>query len=1194
MSVSVDFTSTQRTQWRASNPAASAWVVANAGSGKTHVLTQRVVRLLLDGADPAAILCLTFTKVGAAEMSRRIFETLGRWTTLPAEKLAREINEAQGRPPSAAEIVAARRLFARALETPGGLKIQTIHAFSEKLLHQFPFEANVPGHFAVLDETAAAALLAQSRAAVLAAAAGAPESRLGKAVRYLAEHATDAQIKAALDAVIAKREPLRAWMAQTGEVGEAGGIDDALEDLRDKLGLEPGETVDALCGSICNAAKWAGVDCQELTDALEQAASTNSYDNAARAALADILHAADPVEETLARVSFFVIWKDGAYAARGVAQRFGSAFRKSRIGLDDDFSAEADRLIALAAKLNAARTLAATEALLVVGDAILNEYALAKRYAGQLDFGDLIVKTRNLLSRSDAAAWVLYKLDARIDHILVDEAQDTSPDQWAIVRALAADFFSGEGARGERTIFVVGDDKQSIFSFQGAAPRMLSEMESFFKKLVGDAGREFERVPLALSFRSTSEVLSGVDAVFAGDLRDRVTASGYEIHAAHRLNEPGRVVVLPRRVRAKSEEPDDWTEPYDAPTAADKALADDVVGEIKALLETRLPSGKLVKPGGILVLVGKRDAFFTAVNRSLRDARIPTAGADRLPVATHIAVLDLLALADVTLLPDDDLQLAACLKSPLIGLTEEELMHLAAGRGRKSLWRALRDSEAPRVVEAAQKLRGWLAGADQVTPFRFFAEILGPQGGRRAFRERLGSEADDVLDAFLSQALSYENLGPPTLQGFSAFIRASEGDIKRESEEAGAGVRVMTVHGAKGLEADVVFLVDSGSRIIVHQHRDCLVDVGDGNGPAFLWRRASAESTQLQRDADSIADEETQREYLRLLYVGMTRARDVLYVCGIRPNTREVEGCWYGRVRDALVPAELERDPENGELLAPYAWPQPPREPLAAKEVNQPAADRPAVASPDWLVKPAPSPEPAPRPLRPSRGLAEPDIPAEPAAHPARTAARRAAPTAPPWDATAGSSAQAAAHSLSGGDARLRGNAIHRLLQTLPGIASTDRRAAAERLLASLLPADSPEAKAALAEAEAVLSHPELAEIFGPDSRAEVPIVGHIRLDGSPEKHAVSGQIDRLLCTDRGWQVFDFKTNRTVPETLDQVDPAYILQLALYRKLLREIGPTGEVAAAIVWTAGPKLMPIPAERMEQALAKLAARAKSVP
>jgi len=1159
--VSADYDLTRERQRQASDPASSAWVVANAGSGKTHVLTQRVIRLLLAGADPAAILCLTFTKVAAAEMARRVFDALGRWAMLPDAELAAEIDALQGRAPDAAEMRAARRLFARALETPGGLKIQTIHAFCERLLHQFPFEANVPGQCAILDESASASLIAAARAEVMNRAAAAPETPLGRAVRQMAELANDIQIGEALDDLIAKRDQVRRWVAMSGGEG-GGGIADALADLRKRLKLGADETEDSICRAICHSAEWACETCSDLAAAL--AGFRKSADRNATAAL-EAISTGDAANEADGRLEFFLSSDSSGWKVRSATHRFSADFAKSRPGLRESFAAEAERVLALAQRLNLARAFAATEALLVVGDAILQAYHRAKRQAGALDFADLIAKTRNLLSRADASEWVLYKLDRRIEHILVDEAQDTSPDQWMVVQALAEDFFSGAGASAKpRTIFAVGDDKQSIFGFQGAAPEMLAEMQRFFARRIAEAEAPFVALPLSLSFRSTQQVLTAVDTVFDQALAEKITASTYEAHAAYRESEPGHVVVMPRIVRQKVVEPEDWTAPYDAPSAAETDLANRIAEEIEALRGTLLPSGKRLREGEILVLVRRRDAFFAAMNRALRARQIPTAGADRIPVASHIAVLDLLALADVMLLPDDDLQLAALLKSPLCGLSEDALMRLATGREHRSLWSALQ-AAGGEFAAVAERLRGWRAMADQVTPFRFFATILGPDFGRRAFRARLGGEADDVLDTFLSQAPSYESVETPSLQGFVRFIRANEADIKRETEEAATGVRVMTVHGAKGLEADVVFLVDTGGLVAPTGQRDVLVPIGAGrDDPAFLWRRLQKEAPEAQREADAIADGERAREYLRLLYVAMTRARDVLYVAGIKaPGTPD--DCWYQLVASALVPDDVERDSETGALVAPYTWREPARPPLAARPEEQAAVEEIA-PPPKWLFRPAPTPVPAPEPLRPSRGLAEPDP----------------APAAAP---------EMAAEAL-GDTALLRGRIVHLLLERLPGLPAEDRRAAAERLLQRELPGDPALAASILAEAEAVLADPALAAVFGPESRAELAIVGHVAT--ARGEYAVSGRIDRMVREDAGWHIVDFKTNRAVPADPAEADPAYILQLALYRRLLMEMEPGAAVRASLVWTAGPNVMPIRTSFMEQALEKLEIRGNSVP
>jgi len=1155
MTVSADFSRTQAYQREASDPRASAWVIANAGAGKTHVLTQRVIRLLLAGVDPASILCLTFTRIAAAEMARRVFQTLGEWTMLDEAKLAGAIAELEGRTPTPEEMRQARRLFAKALETPGGLKIQTIHAFCERLLHEFPFEANVPGQFSVMDESAAAAALARARADVMNQAAADRDSALGRAVRHLAEESSDQQIGEALDALIRERDALRRWMERSAEVGGSGSIDDALIDLRVRLNLADGESEDTISREICDALNWGKEACQDILSALT--VSANASDRDASEALRAILAAEDHKGETAARVTFFLTGTS-ELKGRAVSRRFGAETRGARPTLAADFEAECVRILQLLKRRDTIRAYGATAALLVVGDAILATYHVVKRQAGALDFPDLIAKARNLLSRADAAQWVLYKLDRRVEHILVDEAQDTSPDQWMVVKAIAEDFFSGEGAtRSPRTIFAVGDDKQSIFGFQGAAPEKLVEMQRFFKQKIEDAGKVFVERPLFLSFRSTTEVLDSVDKVFNTGLAGEITASTYSAHSSNRPNEPGYVILLPRIVRQKADPPEEWMAPYDAPRAAETQLAERIAEEIAAIRNTILPSGKRLRDGQILVLVRRRDAFAAAMNRALRNRLIPTAGADRIPVSTHIAVLDLLALADVMLLPEDDLQLASLLKSPLLGMTENELMDLALKR-QFSLWSALRDATGERLKRAAERLMTWRRMADQVTPFRFLATILGPHGGRRAFRARLGSEADDVLDTFLSQALAYESVEAPSLQGFVRFVRANESDIKREAEEGASGVRVMTVHGAKGLEADVVFLVDTGGLIVVPGQRDKLVQIGERDDPAFLWRRLAAEQPDAQRDADGIEDADTKREYLRLLYVAMTRARDLLYVAGIK-GVRTPDDCWYSVVANALLPKIA-----DGELEAPYQWPESLRPPLSARD-EEAAEEGASTEASDWLHRAAPTPVLPPQPLRPSSGLADPD--------PIPVSAQATRP-------------------VSGDDALLRGRAVHLMLQYLPAVPASDRAAAANRLLAGELGGDGELIRSFQNEAEAALQHPKVKELFGPESRAEVEIVGNVATERGP--YAVSGRIDRLARDLAGWRLVDFKTDRSVPAKPADADPGYILQMALYRKLLMEMEPGTPVEAMLVYTAGPNLMPIPPELMERALVELGVRVNPFP
>ncbi|HSM42486.1 MAG TPA: UvrD-helicase domain-containing protein, partial [Afifellaceae bacterium] len=855
--------------------------------------------------------------------------------------------------------------------------------------------------------------------------------------------------------------------------------------------------------------------------------------------------------------------KAGSRVTKFVADEIG--------GFVDHFEADVELCLDLLDRLNSLATAQETEALLTVGYEILQRYRAAKERLGLLDYDDLIARTRALLEQSEAAAWVLYKLDSRIDHILVDEAQDTSPAQWAIIDALAGDFFAGKTASDTvRTIFAVGDDKQSIYSFQGANPAMLAEMENRFLRLVEQADMEFRRAPLALSFRSTSQVLDAVDAVFKADPNSgKVTGGIYELHSAHRLSEPGHVIVWPREVAVQDEPPEDWTEPWDTPTQVEKALAERIAGEISGLLDAgTLPSGKRVTAGEILILVRKRDAFFTAINRALRTAGIATAGADRVGVSSHIAVLDCLALADVMLLPEDDLQLAACLKSPLIGLNDDDLIALAAERS-GGLWQSLAESPDPRHRKAFDTLSRWRAMADQVTPFRFFSRVLGPDGGRKALVQRLGGEADDVLDVFLSESLAYERSEPASLQGFAAHIRGLTSDIKRESDERAEDVRVMTVHGAKGLEGDIVFLVDTGSRIVSTSQRDPLLKFGDPAAPALLARQGRAKASLIERTHTEAEDRTASDEYARLLYVGMTRARDRLYLCGLKKR-QTPDDCWYALARHALVPDSAVGD--DDELTAPFVWPDmldgPDRPPLAGPKVEAPAQDGAIIDRekhfPDWLDRPAEPPPHVPEPLRPSRALAEPDTPTEPVL-------------------------QAAAGALAGpagglSAPMLRGRAIHTLLQHLPGVPGPQRQRLAERWLMQNFPLAGTDHAAWIAEALAVIDHPELADVFGPGTRAEVPVAGYAETAGG--RYAVSGQIDRLLITAERAAIVDFKTDRIVPAEPGAVEPAYVTQLALYRRLVSEATGRVDVDVALVWTAGPAVMRLPADMLDRALSAI--------
>ena len=1144
---------TRARQHRASHPQSSAWVSANAGSGKTHVLTQRVVRLLLGDVPPARILCLTFTKAAAANMSIRVFDTLAEWTRLDDAALTEAILRTGAPRPSTTDLALARKLFARTVETPGGLKIQTIHAFCERLLHLFPFEANVAARFSVLDDLHRAELLQAARTDALAQAAMAPGSALGRAVAFLAREASSFTFEALVGEALSHRETLQAAVLLGEAIASFG------PGLRRALGLGPDDTLASVEHGMLHGgldrAGWAAAAQRLGADGGPKDSAGNRLARAALATGEAALEAYLDVFLTKTRTP-----RDGKYLVQ--------ALRKVEPDLCDALDRERDRLVAALDTRRAAETFERTLALVTVAKTVLDGYEATKRRRGLLDFDDLVERTRTLLSRS-SAAWVLHKLDAGIDHVLVDEAQDTSPAQWQILAALTDDFFSGAGSSQRiRTIFAVGDEKQSIYSFQGAEPAQFAIQRAAFGKAAAHGDARFEAVTLNLSFRSTRAVLELVDGVFAaGDHAVGLSEPGLRPppHEALRSRTPGLVELWPLVGPTPQADPVDWRLPLDQPDPQSPpvTLARRVADRIHAMLapgsdesvEDRGTGGRRrIVPGDILILVRSRNAVFDAVIRALKDRHVPVAGADRLELTEHIAVMDLMAAGRAALLPDDDLTVASVMKSPLIGLDDDDLIALAPGR-RGSLLAALEASTEARHRRAAAILQAWRLRAATETPFGFYARLLGPDGGRRAMLARLGQEAGDAVDEFVALTLAHERDGPPSLTRFLADLEGQSLSVKRDMEASGEAVRVMTVHAAKGLEAKIVFLPDTCGAPS-GRHDPALFPLAGEAAAVLAW------SPKRDRDPGPVAAvrqalrQAALEEHRRLLYVALTRAEERLYIAGFHGPAGPAEGCWY-----AMIAAS-----ELGLDEAPSPWSTEETvlrraDPGLTAVLPPPAPISPtATLLPEWVTaKPSREVSYAP-PVRPSSALdaadqagREPEAPLN-----ARSEARRR---------------QAAV-----------GRLAHRLLQALPDLPASARGVAAARYLASHGAALDAERQASLVrEVLGVLDDPTLHPLFGAGSRAEVGIAGRAVLaDGRPID--IAGQIDRIGVTGDAVFIADFKTGR--PHAADDLPQSYVAQLALYRAAVGPLYPGKRVRAFLVWTAGPTVVELPPARLDAALHEL--------
>jgi ATP-dependent helicase/nuclease subunit A len=1129
-----------RQQRAAYERGASVWVEASAGTGKTTVLTRRVLSLLLAKTPPSRILCLTFTKAAAAEMANRINETLSEWATIGDGKLSEALVELLGEMPDDEQRDFARQLFARVLDAPGGITIATIHAFCQSLLRRFPLEAGVAPHFELMDDRSSAEALTAARETVLTRAREERTSPLANALAEAVQHVHEEKFTEILSALAQERARLFRALGEGADHFEAA--------LRRVLGVRAGETASSVVAAACNDRRCDEAGLREAAEAMTASKAKTDQENGA--VIAAWLAAGD------SRIADFDDYLGAFFTKDGAGSRYArlatKAIEREQPAVLACLEAEAERLQVVRQRRCAAEIFAATAAIARLGAAMIEEYERHKASRALLDYDDLVLKTRDLLRRPGIAPWVLYKLDGGLDHILVDEAQDTNPEQWEIVQLIAEEFFTGEGARAaRRTVFAVGDAKQSIYSFQRADPAKFIAVRGHFERAAGD---DWRRVPLEISFRSVAAVLAAVDATFTLEAaNDGVALDGQAIrHIARRHGDAGLVELWPPIVPEKETSSGAWTTPTEQRAAHEPRaqLAEAIAARIKQWLdksEKLEAHDRAIRPRDVMVLVRRRGPFVAELVRGLKQRGVPVAGVDRMILTEQLAVEDMMALAQFLLLPEDNLTLASVLKSPLFGFSEEELFALAWQR-EGSLWSALRArrEESPTFRRAADELEQLLARVDFAPPYELFAEVLSARGARRAMLGRLGPEAADPLDELLSAALAYERAHGVSLQGFLHWLSAGTAEIKRDLEQGARDeVRILTVHGAKGLEAPIVFLPDTLQMPI--QTPPILWDEGDGLPLWLIARDAPPHAAQAALEA---AKRRRDQEYRRLLYVAMTRAADRLYICGWQTKRNPPAGNWHALMAAGLAAAGAERF--DFAVDAPpgvAAWSGEGLR-LRHEQTGSPGRARPAaraaaraVLLPDWCWQ-EPPPEPAPpKPLAPSQPRAQ-----EP---PARS---------PLGD--------------DRGAAFLRGRLVHRLLQSLPAIDAGQREAAARRFLA--LPVHelaAAEQQAILRETMDVLGHPDFAPLFGPGSVAEVPVVG--LLGG----RALSGQIDRLVVEGGSVLIVDFKTMRPVPATPDQVPALYLDQLAAYRAAIAAVFPDKEIRCALLWTDGPQLMEIPRERL---------------
>ncbi|CTQ48903.1 double-strand break repair helicase AddA [Jannaschia donghaensis] len=1088
----------------AADPAGSVWLAANAGSGKTRVLTDRVAWLLLDGTAPEKILCLTFTKAAAGEMQNRLFGTLGEWAMLSDDALRAKITRlGAGRGTIRTDqLMRARTLFARAIEAPGGLKIQTIHAFCASLLRRFPLEAGVSPAFSEMDDTAKARLHAE----VLDDMAVDPVLR--PLLDRIARRLTDGEPSQFLSAVAANRGGFRKTQTR--------------EDLRVALGIED-KSPDAVHDAAVTADDLTLIDTVRAATRVETGVTMVRLTR-----LMDEAYTADPVTRFDLLCRAFLTQKHEP-VKKPVSKAAGDILGEDAVAEIVDL---ADRIADARARIAAFDALAQTEALHAFGPAFAAQVEARKQARGWLDFDDQIDGARRLLSTSDMAQWVLFKLDGGLDHILVDEAQDTSPAQWDVIERLTQEFDAGASARSDvrRTVFIVGDRKQSIYGFQGADLAAFDAKRDVFVERLAGSDAPMRDHALLHSFRSSPVILELVDEVF----RDGGGIGAPPRHIAHKTNMPGRVDLWPAIPAQEADLTDRvWYDPVDRPAANDAnvVLARRVAQAIKAMIQDGTPVGpadarRPVKAGDILILLQRRGALFHHVVRECKAVGLDLAGADRLKLSTDMAAKDLIAALTWAATPDDDLSLATVLRSPLGRTDEAGLFGLAHGRRKNQrLWDVLRDAESD--PDTTAMLADLLRIADILRPYEVLQRILIRHDGRRRLLERLGAESGEAIDALLAQALAYEQLETPSLTGFLGWLASADVDLKRQ---AGAGsIRVMSVHGAKGLEAPVVILPET---IKLKPRSIATIQRLDDGTP--VWLPATEKRSPAMIDLVENRNEADIAERDRLLYVAITRAENWLIVAAAEPKRKETGESWHDLITAAMTARGAQfLNTATGEILRLETGDWTP----LGKVRGPVSTDGPASA--DWLHA---------RVAPPTKG------------------ATRIAPSGLP-----GAKALPGETGLDGGDAMRRGTAIHALLEHLPLLprAQWDSRAAA------MLAADTDLRDLAvaplLAEAVSVLDTPDLAHVFAPGTLAEVPFA----LPESDTHPAMFGTMDRVIVAPDRITVVDLKSNAIVPQTPADTPVGILRQMAAYRLAAQAIWPDRAISIQILWTKGPTLMEMP-------------------
>ncbi|HSQ98164.1 MAG TPA: double-strand break repair helicase AddA [Rickettsiales bacterium] len=1106
----------KRKQSIASNPEYSIWTSASAGSGKTTVLVKRLLRMLLSGIQPSKILCITFTNTGAVEMRNRINSRLARWLSLDDKELEEEIVSLEGDYTNINEKVKrARTLFAKILDYSNDFKILTIHSFCQQIIKRFPLEANIIPNFKIADEIASSELLLQAKDELLKI--NNPEVK--EAVKYVFTYVNEDQFINLLQQTIGQKDNL---LYLKSKFNTTEGV---INEIRKSFDLKLEDNIEALENDFLSK-----LDLSIFNDEL-----INDIENIGKQTDLKFIRFFKK-EFNLNEYILLFLTQENKMRTKVLTNDVIKNFPQ----LTDFSEFEALRVFDFIEKRNNLINFEFTANFLRLVYCIFDIYSALKKDAGYLDYSDLIFETdrllndskyKNLNGENPYSNWINYKLDEGIDHLLIDEAQDTSPIQWDIVRSITEEFFSGYGQKENlnRTIFVVGDEKQSIFSFQGADPSNFHLILKEYEKKINDCGKKFENIFLETSFRSLKSILSITDEIFKEPFRKNAISKLQNIikHNIVRQDGLGKVEIWPLvendiKKPEKTEEIPNWEINYleEIELTNKQKLAETISKEVN----TWFQKGKIIfsrkdrvfrplKYSDIMILVKKRDKdFINYLIRQFNKYNIPTMGNDRFNLSESIISQDIISLCKFVLFNEDDLNLANIIKSPILSMTEGDLYKLCKYKNENncSLWSALCNNEFLNdLIEKSQIL----------TPYEFLFYLFETKNIRKKFKERFLYLADEVLNEILNIANDYEkNHNNATLLSFIEFLEKSDLEIKRDMDQSANEIKIITVHSSKGMESPIIILPDTNHTLGQIQKIDSVLDYKI-DGCDFTLPILTKEKTIFTENlVKERIKKDAEEEYLRLLYVAITRAENELYVCDCKKKSIN-ENCWYEILRQSINNTNPKtRKSENFKEDILYIGDEDKFDNSQKTEINSIEIQDEINSIIPIILQSKDSKEES-KIINPSLYYAENII-------------------SKPHEESINIQ---------------KGKLVHKLLEILPEAKEKEK-------IADIYLKNSQYKNEIKDTVFNILD--KFKHLFEKNSKAEVAVFGKIGND------IISGQIDRLTITEDKVFIIDYKNTNYLPK---QVPEKYKKQLELYKILLEKIYPDKIIECYILWTSFGKI-----------------------